>query len=71
MEYPEKVREMKTLWNTWAKSVGLNVAEDITETKTELIFHYPFDGNLNAASPAKYVLTPSANGVSYGAGQVG
>ena len=70
-EYPEKVREMKTLWNSWARSVGLNVAEDITETKTELIFHYPFDGNLEDASPAKYVLTPSTNGVSYGAGQVG
>lgn len=70
-EYPEKVREMKSLWNTWAKSVGLNVADDITETKTELIFHYPFDGNLEDASPAKYVLTPSANGVSYGTGKVG
>ena len=62
---------MKSLWNTWAKSVGLNVPEDITETKTELIFHYPFDGNLNDASPANYVLTPSANGVSYGTGKMG
>lgn len=70
-EHPEKVREMKNLWNTWAKSVGLNVAEDITDTKTELIFHYPFDGNLTDASPAKYVLTPSANGVTYGTGKVG
>ena len=70
-EYPEKVREMKTLWNEWAKSVGLNVPEDITDTKTELIFHYPFDGNLNDASPSEYVLTPSANGVSYGTGKVG
>ena len=71
VEYPEKVREMKSLWNIWAKSVGLNVAEDITETKTELIFHYPFDGNLDDASPAKYVLSASANGVSYGTGKVG
>lgn len=70
-EYPDKVREMKTLWNTWAKSVGLNVPEDITDTKTELIFHYPFDGNLEDASPAKYVLTASQNGVSYGSGKVG
>ena len=70
-EYPEKVREMKTLWNTWAKSVGLNVAADITETETELIFHYPFDGSLDDASPSKYVLTPSANGVAYDAGKVG
>lgn len=69
--YPEKVREMKTLWNNWARSVGLNVPEDITDTKTELIFHYPFDGNLEDASPTKYVLTPSANGVTYGTGKLG
>ncbi len=70
-EYPEKVREMKSLWNTWAKSVGLNVADDIPETTTELIFHYPFDGNLTDESPAKYTLTPSANGVTYGTGKTG
>ena len=70
-EYPEKVREMKTLWNTWAKSVGLNVPAEIKETETELIFHYPFDGNLDDASPSKYVLTPSANGVTYGTGKLG
>ena len=70
-EYPEKVREMKSLWNTWAKSVGLNVPGDITETKTELIFHYPFDGSLDDASPSKYVLTPSVNGVTYGTGKFG
>ena len=70
-EYPEKVREMKALWNNWAKSVGLNVPGDITETKTELIFHYPFDGSLDDASPSKYALTPSANGVSYGTGILG
>ncbi len=70
-EYPEKVRELKGLWNTWALSVGLNADEDIPETKTELIFHYPFDGNLNDASPAKYVLTPSNGGISFGAGKVG
>ena len=70
-EYPDKVRELKSLWNAWAKSVGLNVAEDISETKTELIFHYPFDGNLEDGSPSKYVLTPSANGVSYATGRLG
>ena len=70
-EYPQKVREMKTLWNTWAKSVGLNVPDDIPETKTELIFHYPFDGNLDDASPSKYVLTPSTNGITYGTGKLG
>ena len=70
-EYPDKVREMKGLWYTWATSVGLSVADDIADTKTELIFHYPFDGNLEDASPTKYVLTPSANGVTYGTGKVG
>jgi len=70
-EYPEKVREMKTLWNNWAKGVGLNVPAEIKETETELIFHYPFDGNLDDASPSKYVLTPSANGVTYGTGKLG
>ncbi|MBQ8455428.1 MAG: sulfatase-like hydrolase/transferase [Bacteroidaceae bacterium] len=70
-EYPDKVRELKGLWNAWAKSVGLSVAEDISETKTELIFHYPFDGNLEDDSPSNYVLTPSANGVSYATGRLG
>lgn len=70
-EHPEKVRELKTLWNTWAKSVGLNVPAEIQDTEPELIFHYPFDGNLNDASPSDYVLTPSASGVTYGTGKVG
>ena len=70
-EHPEKVREMKSLWNTWAKSVGLNVPDDIPETKTELIFHYPFDDNTDDASPSKYVLTPSSNGITFGTGKHG
>lgn len=70
-EHPEKVREMKSLWNTWAKSVGLNVPDDIPETKTELIFHYPFDDNMDDASPSKYVLTPSSDGISFGTGKLG
>lgn len=70
-EHPEKVREMKNLWNNWAKSVGLNVPDDIPETKTELIFHYPFDDNMDDASPSKYALTPSPGGISYGAGKLG
>ena len=62
---------MKSLWNTWAKSVGLNVPDDIPETKTELIFHYPFDDNTDDASPSKYVLTPSSNGITFGTGKHG
>lgn len=70
-EHPDKVREMKSLWNNWAKSVGLNVPDDISETKTELIFHYPFDDNTDDASPSKYVLTPSSNGITFGTGKHG
>ncbi len=70
-EHPEKVREMKSLWNNWAKSVGLNVPDDIPETKTELIFHYPFDDNMDDTSPSKYVLTPSSDGITYGTGKHG
>lgn len=70
-EYPEKVREMKSLWNTWAQSVGLSVPEEIPETKTELIFHYPFDDSTADASPSQYALTPSSNDISYGEGKVG
>lgn len=70
-EHPEKVREMKSLWNNWAKSVGLNVPDDIPDTKTELIFHYPFDDNTDDASPSKYVLTPSSDGITYGIGKHG
>ena len=63
--------EMKSLWNKWAKSVGLHVPDDIPETKTELIFHYPFDDNTDDASPSKYVLTPSSNGITFGTGKHG
>ena len=64
-EYPQKVRELKTLWNNWAKTVGLSVSEDIEDTPKELIFHYDFNDNLDDASKNHYVLTPSARGFSY------
>ncbi len=64
-EYPDKVRELKTLWNQWAKSVGLSVSEDIEDTPKELIFHYDFNDNLDDASKSHYVLTPSTRGFSY------
>ncbi|MBQ8467321.1 MAG: sulfatase-like hydrolase/transferase [Prevotella sp.] len=70
-EYPDKVRELKTLWNQWAKSVGLSVPAEIEETPKELIFHYDFDDRLDDASKNKYQLTPSANGFSYGEGVYG
>ena len=38
-EHPDKVREMKTLWNNWAKSVGLKVEEEMADTEKELLFY--------------------------------
>ena len=71
VEYPDKVRELKALWNNWAKSVGLSVPEDIEDTPKELIFHYDFDDNLNDASKNHYELTPSSRGFSYSEGVYG
>ena len=34
-EHPEKVRELKALWNAWARSVGLNADEDIPESNIQ------------------------------------
>lgn len=70
-EYPDKVREMKTLWNTWAKSVGLNVPEDVAETKKEVVFYYPFDDTFEDKSQNKYELTPSTSNISYEDGKHG
>ncbi|MCR5270446.1 MAG: sulfatase-like hydrolase/transferase [Prevotella sp.] len=64
-EYPEKVRELKTLWNNWAKSVGLSISEDIEDTAKELIFYYDFNDNTDDASKHHYELTPSNEGFSY------
>ncbi len=56
-EHPDKVKELKSLWNNWAKGVGLNVPDEIPDTEKELVFHYPFDGDLTDASPNNYPLT--------------
>lgn len=68
-EYPDKVREMKTLWNNWAKSVGLKVEEQMADTEKELLFYYPFDGDLTDKSPNNYPL--SSNGHSFAEGRFG
>ena len=68
-EYPEKVRELKALWNEWAKSVGLTPDADIPDTDKELVFYYPFDGNLDDESGNNYPLTP--NGYAFKEGKVG
>ncbi len=68
-EYPDKVREMKNLWNNWAKSVGLKVEEEMADTEKELLFYYPFDGDLTDKSPNNYPL--SSNGHSFAEGRFG
>ncbi len=68
-EHPDKVREMKTLWNNWAKSVGLKVKEEMADTEKELLFYYPFDGDLTDKSPNNYPL--SSNGHSFAEGRFG
>lgn len=68
-EHPDKVREMKTLWNNWAKSVGLKVEEEMADTEKELLFYYPFDGDLTDKSPNNYPL--SSNGHSFAEGRFG
>jgi arylsulfatase len=69
VEYPDKVRELKSLWNNWAQKVGLSVSADIPDTELELAFYYPFDGQLTDESPNRYSL--SSNGHSFGEGRYG
>ena len=68
-EHPDKVREMKALWNEWAKRVGLNVPTEIPDTERELIFYFPFDGHLKDEGEHHYGLT--SNGNSFAAGKYG
>jgi arylsulfatase len=58
VEYPDKVRELKTLWNDWARGVGLNVPDEMPDTPKELVFYYPFNDNFNDSTENHYVLTP-------------
>ncbi|MDR1337317.1 MAG: sulfatase-like hydrolase/transferase [Tannerella sp.] len=59
IEYPEKTRELKALWNSWARSVGLAVVDDVPDTAKELVFHYPFNGNWNDSTVNHHPLTPA------------
>jgi len=68
-EYPDKVKEMKALWRDWARKVGLNVPDEMADTPKELLFYYPFDGNLDDESPNKYAL--ASNGHSFAEGKYG
>lgn len=70
-DHPEVVKELRRKWNAWAKSVGLNVPEELADTPKEIVFYYPFDENLNDASHNKYELTPSNWGYDYDEGKFG
>ena len=70
VENPEKVTELKTLWNAWAVRMGLTVPVEIANTPVKLAFYYPFDGNNTDNSSNKYVLQ-SPNGQSYTEGKFG
>ena len=70
-EYPEKVKELKSLYNNWARSVGLSVPAEISDTEKQLVFYYPFDGDLQDKSAGNHPLTPSANGHGFAEGQYG
>jgi len=71
VEYPDKVRQMKTLWNNWARSVGITVPTETPDTPKELAFYYPFNANLNDSAEHKYTLTPSTSAPALAAGKYG
>lgn len=70
-EYPGKVRELKTRWNDWARSMGLSVTDDIPDTEKELVFYYPFNDNFNDSTANAYALTPSASTPAFAGGKYG
>lgn len=67
-ENPDIVKELKELWNAWARKNGINVPVEIADTPLELNFYFPFDGNLNDKSEKSFVGT-SPNGHSYAQGK--
>lgn len=58
-EHPDKVREMKTLWNNWAKSVGLKVEEEMADTEKEPLFYYPSTATLRTSRPTTIRCPPT------------
>ena len=70
VEHPAKVKEMKALWNNWARSIGLSVADEIPDTEVALGFYYSFDEHFDDTSDNHYELTPVGS-PSYGEGVYG
>lgn len=71
VEYPDKVREMKILWNNWARSAGLTVPSETPDTPKELAFYYPFNVSFNDSSEHKYTLALSGSTPVLAAGKYG
>ncbi len=65
---PQKVFELAELWDEWAVSVGLRNAP--TDVPVEMIFHYPFDGNIDDESTNNYILQ-STNAYDFATGYHG
>jgi len=72
-EYPEKVRELRSLWNNWARGVGLNVSAEIPDTPKELVFYYPLDDSFEDATDNHYNLTatPERDPITFVEGKYG
>jgi arylsulfatase A-like enzyme len=69
-DYPEKVDELKEMWNQWAEKVGLPIPPDIPDTPLEAVFYYPFDDDLTDGSMNNHELQDH-NGYSFSEGMYG
>lgn len=71
VEYPDKVREMRALWNNWARTMGISVPAEIPDTPKELAFYYPFNDHFVDSTANKYQLTTTASVPSLTEGKCG
>ncbi|MCG8698022.1 MAG: T9SS type A sorting domain-containing protein [Bacteroidales bacterium] len=65
-----KLNELKALWTEWAIKVGLVDVPSTVDTTVSLLFHYPFNGNLNDSSANNHVLS-SVTSHSFTTGKYG
>lgn len=71
VEYPDKVKEMRALWNNWARTMGISVPTEIPDTPKELAFYYPFNDHFVDSTANKYQLTTTASVPSLTEGKYG
>ena len=71
--HPQKLYDLVVLWNEWAQKVGLNEEPlpevPVNDTVIQVLFHFPFDGNLIESVENYELLGP--NMANYGSGQFG